>query len=308
LDKGGEFPAFYKGGENLRKQGLTAFWLLLPAVLIISIVAFFPLFKTFYDSFYSFSLRPGSIRQFVGFTNYERLSKDPRFIYALKNTVFFTVVSVSFETVLGTLMALVVHQEFALRGLVRAAMLIPWAIPTAISSQMWRWMFHDQFGIMTKICEVLEVIQPGTPILGRPGLAMWAIIFVDVWKTTPFMAILILAGLQVIPKELYEAARIDGANAFQRFLRVTLPLITPTIGVALIFRTLDALRVFDVVYVMTRGAVGTETLAVYNRHVLMDRAFTGNWFGYGSAISVAIFTLISIFAFMYIKSLKLKFD
>ena len=292
----------------MRRNNLTAFWMILPAILVISVIAFFPLFETFYDSFYSFSLRPGSVKRFVGLMNYERLIEDPRFIAALKHTVFFTVVSVSFETVLGILMAVVVHQRFPLRGLVRAAMLVPWAIPTAISSQMWRWMFHDQFGIVSKWWVKLGIISPGTPILGKPGLAMWAIIFVDVWKTTPFMAILILAALQVIPEELYEAARIDGANAVQRFFKITVPLILPTIGVALIFRTLDALRVFDVVYVMTRGAVGTETLAVYNRHVLMDRAFTGNWFGYGSAISVAIFVIISIFAVIYMKSLRLKFD
>ncbi len=282
--------------------------MILPAILVISVIAFFPLFETFYDSFYSLSLRPGSVKRFVGLMNYERLMRDPRFLADLKHTVFFTVVSVSFETILGTLMALVVHQKFPLRGLVRASMLVPWAIPTAISSQMWRWMFHDQFGVVSKFWERLGIIKPGTPVLGTPGLAMWAIIFVDVWKTTPFMAILILAALQVIPEELYEAARIDGANAIQRFFKVTVPLILPTIGVALIFRTLDALRVFDVVYVMTRGAVETETLAVYNRHVLMDRAFTGSWFGYGSAISVAIFIIISVFAVIYMRSLKLKFD
>jgi ABC-type sugar transport system permease subunit len=291
-----------------KRSGWTAFWMILPTILVISVVAFFPLFKTFYDSFYSFGLRPGIERRFVGLQNYFRLFEDTRFIMALKNTVFFTVISVSLETVLGVLIAIVVHQRFALRGVVRAAMLVPWAIPTAISSQMWRWMFHDQFGIMSRLWEKLGIIEPGTPILGTPGLAMWAIIFVDVWKTTPFMALLILAGLQVIPEDIYEAARIDGANTIQRFFRITLPLITPTIGVALIFRTLDALRVFDVVYIMTRGAVNTETLAVYNRHVLMDRAFTGAWFGYGSAISVFIFVLISIFAILYIKSLRLRLD
>ncbi|AMW33677.1 MULTISPECIES: carbohydrate ABC transporter permease [Fervidobacterium] len=282
--------------------------MVLPALLVISVIAFFPLFKTFYDSFFEFGLRPDIERKFVGFVNYIELFHDERFLAALKTTIIFTVVSVALETVLGLLIAVIVNQPFKFRGAVRAAMLIPWAIPTAISSQMWKWMFNDQGGIMTKLLETLHIVEPGFPILGSPDTALWAIIAVDVWKTTPFMALLILAGLQLIPEELYEAARIDGANLFQRFTRITLPMLSSTIAVALIFRTLDALRVFDVVFIMTRGSVGTETLAVYNRVLLMDRAFTGAWFGYGSALSVVIFLLISIFAIIYIKSLKLKLD
>ncbi|MEN3042687.1 MAG: sugar ABC transporter permease [Fervidobacterium sp.] len=282
--------------------------MILPAIIVISVIAFFPLFKTFYDSFYEFGLRPDIQRKFVGVKNYIDLFKDERFIAALNNTVFFTIVSVALETVFGLIIALIVNQPFRFRGMVRAAMLIPWAIPTAISSQMWKWMFNDQGGIMTKLLETLHVIEPGVPVLGTPKTAMWAIITVDVWKTTPFMALLILAGLQLIPEELYEAARIDGANLWQRFTKITLPMLRSTIAVALIFRTLDALRVFDVVFIMTRGSVNTETLAVYNRVLLMDRAFTGSWFGYGSSLSVVIFILISIFAIIYIKSLKLKLD
>ncbi|ANE42242.1 MAG: carbohydrate ABC transporter permease [Fervidobacterium pennivorans] len=282
--------------------------MVLPAVLVISVIAFFPLFKTFYDSFFEFGLRPDIEKKFVGLKNYIDLFHDERFLAALKTTVIFTVVSVALETVFGLLIAVIVNQPFKFRGVVRAAMLIPWAIPTAISSQMWKWMFNDQGGIMTKFLEKLNIIEPGFPILGSPNTALWAIIAVDVWKTTPFMALLILAGLQLIPEELYEAARIDGANLLQRFTKITLPMLSSTIAVALIFRTLDALRVFDVVFIMTRGSVGTETLAVYNRVLLMDRAFTGAWFGYGSALSVIIFLLISIFAIIYIKSLKLKLD
>jgi len=290
------------------KETVVAWGMVLPAVLVISVIAFFPLFKTFYDSFFEFGLRPDIEKKFVGLKNYIDLFHDERFLAALKTTVIFTVVSVALETVFGLLIAVIVNQPFKFRGVVRAAMLIPWAIPTAISSQMWKWMFNDQGGIMTKFLEKLNIIEPGFPILGSPNTALWAIIAVDVWKTTPFMALLILAGLQLIPEELYEAARIDGANLLQRFTKITLPMLSSTIAVALIFRTLDALRVFDVVFIMTRGSVGTETLAVYNRVLLMDRAFTGAWFGYGSALSVIIFLLISIFAIIYIKSLKLKLD
>lgn len=290
------------------RETVVAWWMVLPALLVISIIAFFPLFKTFYDSFYEYSLRPDIEKKFVGFQNYIELFKDDRFIAALKTTIIFTIVSVALETAFGLLIAIVVNQPFKFRGVVRAAMLIPWAIPTAISSQMWKWMFNDQGGIMTKLLERLHLIEPGVPILGLPNTALWAIIAVDVWKTTPFMALLILAGLQLIPEELYEAARIDGAGVMQRFTKITIPMLSSTIAVALIFRTLDALRVFDVVFIMTRGSVETETLAVYNRVLLMDRAFTGPWFGYGSALSVIIFLLISIFAIIYIKSLKLKLD
>ncbi len=290
------------------RETVVAWWMVLQALLVISVIAFFPLFKTFYDSFYEFGLRPDIEKKFVGFRNYVDLFHDDRFLAALKTTIVFTVVSVALETLFGLLIAIVVNQPFKFRGAVRAAMLIPWAIPTAISSQMWKWMFNDQGGIMTKLLETLRIVEPGFPILGSPDTALWAIIAVDVWKTTPFMALLILAGLQLIPEELYEAARIDGANLWQRFTKITLPMLSSTIAVALIFRTLDALRVFDVVFIMTRGSVGTETLAVYNRVLLMDRAFTGAWFGYGSALSVVIFLLISIFAIIYIKSLKLKLD
>jgi trehalose/maltose transport system permease protein len=290
------------------KEIVVAWGMVLPALLVISVIAFFPLFKTFYDSFFEFGLRPDIEKKFVGLKNYIDLFHDERFLAASKTTVIFTVVSVALETVFGLLIAVIVNQPFKFRGAVRAAMLIPWAIPTAISSQMWKWMFNDQGGIMTKFLEKLNIIEPGFPILGSPNTALWAIIAVDVWKTTPFMALLILAGLQLIPEELYEAARIDGANLLQRFTKITLPMLSSTIAVALIFRTLDALRVFDVVFIMTRGSVGTETLAVYNRVLLMDRAFTGAWFGYGSALSVIIFLLISIFAIIYIKSLKLKLD
>lgn len=292
----------------MKVRGFKVWLFIFPTIFVISMIAFFPLFKTFYDSFYDFSLRPDSIRKFVGLRNYIDLFRDPRFLSALKATVYFTIVSVTLETILGIGIALLLNHDFPLRGLVRAAVLVPWAIPTAVSSQMWRWMFNDQFGIMTRLLEKIGLIEPGTPILGLPQTAMNAIIAVDVWKTTPFMALLILAGLQVIPSELYEAAKIDGANIFQRFYRITLPMIRSTIAVALIFRSLDALRVFDVVYIMTRGSLGTETLAVYNRVLLMDRAFTGNWFGYGSALSVIIFLLISIFAVIYIKSLRLQLE
>ncbi|SHE56388.1 carbohydrate ABC transporter membrane protein 1, CUT1 family [Marinitoga hydrogenitolerans DSM 16785] len=288
-----------------KKELWLGFWLIVPALLAIFITAFFPLLKTFWDSFFSFGLRPGIPKEFIGFDNYIRLLNDTRFMTSLTNTLIFTGISVSLEFMLGLITALILNADFALRGLVRAAILIPWAIPTSVSSQMWKWMYNDQYGIISQILYNLGWLAPGTPILSGKWPSMFAILAVDVWKTAPFMALLLLAGLQTIPSELYEAARIDGASGWKQFTKITLPILKPTIAVALIFRTLDALRVFDIFYIMNKSV---ETLAVYNRHILMDRAFTGAWFGYGSAISVVIFLLISIFAIIYIRSLNLKFD
>ncbi|HOK16965.1 MAG: sugar ABC transporter permease [Defluviitoga tunisiensis] len=296
-------------GKYKRQDINLAFWLILPTLLAIGITAFYPLGQTIYDSFFKWSLRPGFQREFVGFQNYINLFKDERFLSALWNTIYFTIFSVLIEFIIGLATALVLNADFKLRGLVRAAVLIPWAIPTAVSSQMWKWMYNDQYGVISLMLYNIGLLEPGTPILGTPGLAMAAIIAVDVWKTTPFVALLLLAGLQTISTELYEAARIDGAGLWKQFTSITLPILRPTIGVTLIFRTLDALRVFDVVYIMTQGAVGTETLAVYNRSLLMDNIFSPRGlFGYGSALSVVIFLIIGVFTIIYMRSLNIKLD
>ena len=292
-----------------KKDIKLAFWLILPALIAILLTAFFPLIQTIIDSFFKFSLRPDSIKKFVGLDNYIKLFQDKRFVASFWNTLYFTAIAVSFEFFLGLITALTLNASFKLRGLVRAAILIPWAIPTAISSQMWKWMYEDQYGFISHLLYSLGIIPQGTPILGTPGLAMNAIIAVDIWKTTPFMALLLLAGLQIIPSELYESARIDGANKWKQFTSITFPLLRPTIAVALIFRTLDSLRVFDVVYIMTKGALGTETMSVYNRHVLMDKIFSPKgYYGYGSAIAVVIFIIIGIFSLIYMKTMKIKMD
>ena len=211
----------------------------------------------------------------------------------------FTVVSVSLETLLGLAIALIIHSNFKGRGLVRTAILIPWAIPTVVSAKMWQWMLHDVYGIINILGVKLGILSQKVAFLARPELVLPAIIAVDVWKTTPFMALLLLAGLQLIPEELYEAASIDGANRWQQFWAITLPLLTPALVVALIFRTLDALRVFDVIFVMSGVNPATRTLAVYNRQTLIDFQDLG----YGSAISVAILLLIFLFVVVYMRTL-----
>lgn len=280
-----------------KRQERLAYLLLLPTVLVVLGVAFYPLANTFYATF--FDARLGSARawEFVGLRNYRTLLTDSRWWDAVGNTVQFTVASVFFELVLGLGIALVVNSKFPGRGLMRTAMLVPWAIPTAVSSQMWKWMYHDVFGVINDLfVRVIPILDRKIAWIANADTALWALVAVDVWKTTPFMALLLLAGLQLIPADLYEAASVDGATGLRQFLSITLPLLRPSIVVALIFRTLDSLRVFDLVWIMTSGAFGTESMATLNqRHLIQFQQL-----GYGSTVSVAIFFVIAVFVILYV--------
>ena len=274
------------------RQVRLAWILVLPTLLVVVLVAGYPLAQVFYWSFFKADIAFVEPPEFVGLENYAYLFQDPDFRQALWNTLKFTVVSVSLETVLGLAIALIIHSNFRGRGLVRTAILIPWAIPTVVSAKMWQWMLNDVYGVINVL------LSQKVAFLARPELLLPSIIAVDVWKTTPFMALLLLAGLQMIPEELYEAASIDGASRWQQFWSITLPLLTPALVVALIFRTLDALRVFDVVFVMSGVNPATRTLAVYNRQTLVDFQDLG----YGSAISVAILVIIFAFVLLYMRT------
>ncbi len=226
---------------------------------------------------------------------------DSEFLTGIGNTLYFTVISVTLELVLGLFIAMVVNSNFKGRGLMRAVMLVPWAIPTVISARLWELMFRDnQSGIINKILLDLGAIPQSQSWLTNSSLQLNAIVMVDVWKTTPFMALLLLAGLQLIPADLYEAASVDGAARWRQFTSITLPLLRPVIGIALIFRTLDALRVFDVFNVL----LGRQRLsmATYNYEVLIQEQQAG----YASSVSVIIFVLISVFTFLYIRSVRIE--
>jgi trehalose/maltose transport system permease protein len=280
-----------------KRQERLAYLLLLPTILVVIGVAFYPLANTIYATF--FDARLGSARawEFVGLKNYRVLLTDPRWWEAVWNTVQFAVVSVFFELVLGLGIALVVNSKFPGRGLMRTAMLVPWAIPTAISSQMWKWMYHDVFGVINDLfVNVVPILDRKIAWIANANTALWALVAVDVWKTTPFMALLLLAGLQLIPADIYEAASVDGATGWRQFATITLPLLRSSIIVALIFRTLDALRVFDLVWIMTSGAFGTESMATMNQRNLIQF----QQLGYGSTISVAIFLVIAVFVIFYV--------
>jgi trehalose/maltose transport system permease protein len=302
-----------------RARERLAWILVFPSVAIVAIVALYPLFESVRLSFTN--ARLGSARKvdYVGFRNYERLFNDSAFINALKHTIVFTVSSVAIETVLGIVIALVIHSNFKGRGVVRTSMLIPWAIPTVVSAQLWRWMYNDVYGVINDLLVVrLPQLFDWIPFIGDniagifpdkkiafiadPTWALPSIIAVDVWKTTPFMALLLLAGLQVIPSDVYEASTVDGATKWQQFWQITLPLLRPALLVALIFRTLDAFRVFDVIFVMRGVAPETMSVAVYARQQLIDL----QRLGLGSAAAVVIFACIAILVLMYTRLVRIE--
>lgn len=286
-----------------RSQERLAWLLVIPSLLIVAIVAIYPLFETFRLSLTNKRLASPRPTEWVGLDNYRRLFADDTFITSIKNTVQFTVASVGFELVLGMIIALTINSNFKGRGIMRASMLIPWAIPTVVSASMWQWMYHDVFGIINDILvNKLNILDEKVAWMANPDTALWGIIAVDVWKTTPFMALLLLAGLQVIPGDVYEAATVDGANKWKQFWSITVPLLRPAILVALIFRTMDAFRVFDIIYVMKRYAVDSMTLAVYTQRVTLEQ----QRIGYGAAASVIIFLCIAAFVLIYTRLVRVE--
>lgn len=291
-----------QSGEARRRERLG--WILtLPTLIMISIVALYPVLRTFYLSFTNARLSGTRATKFVGILNYTDLLSDGTFWRAVWNTTSFTVFSVFFETVLGMIIALTIHSNFKGRGVVRTAMLIPWAIPTVVSARMWAWMYNDVFGVINDFLFTrLHVIPNKIAWIADANLALPALIAVDVWKTTPFMALLLLAGLQVIPGDIYEAADVDGATRWQQFWTMTLPLLRPALMVALIFRTLDAFRVFDLPFVVKGTSPETITLSILSRQKMIDLARLGE----GATIAVVIFIMLMILVAIYMRLLNVE--
>ncbi|WP_437720642.1 carbohydrate ABC transporter permease [Sorangium sp. So ce861] len=289
-------PRAHSASFEVRRQR-RAWLFLLPTLVVVAFVALYPLAQTFYLSFTNARLGTGEPATLVGAQNYVDLVQDSYFHDAVLLTVFFTVVTVLSELALGLGIALLVNSQFKGRSAVRAAMLIPWAIPTVISAQMWKWMYNDVYGVFNDLLvNQLGVLPRNVAFVADPDVSFWAVAIIDIWKTTPFMALLLLAGLQLIPSDLYEAARVDGATPLQQFTRITLPLLKPSMLVALIFRTLDALRVFDVFFVMFGNRPDMQTMATYAQQTLVSVSNIG----YGSAISVALFLIIAVFILIYL--------
>ncbi len=275
-----------------------------PMLVVLALVAGWPLLRTIWFAFTDARLDDMAAAKFIGLGNFVLLAEDETWWRAVRNTVWFTVVSVSLETVLGMIIALVLNARFTGRGLMRAAVLIPWAIPTIVSAKMWGWMYHDQFGVVNDVLLALGVIAEPVAWTADPGLAIYAVIAVDVWKTTPFMALLLLAGLQMLPAECYESARVDGVHPVKVFFRITLPLIKPALMVAVIFRALDALRVFDLIYVLTSNSEDTMSMSVYARQQLVDFQDVG----FGSAASTMLFMIIAAFTVLYLVAGRISLD
>jgi ABC-type sugar transport system permease subunit len=286
-------PAPWRQGE-----ARLAWALALPGLGVIGLVALFPIVWTFWESLHLHDLRmPWLGRPFVGAANYLEALVDPRFWGAVAHTAVFVAATVTLEIAAGLLLALALHRVFRARGLVRTAVLLPWAIPTVVAALIWRFMFESPAGLASATLGRLGVAPP---TWFADAIAAWIpLILADVWKTTPFVALLLLAGLQNIDRSVYEAAEVDGAGPWRQFIEVTLPLLKPALMVAWLFRTLDAFRVFDVVYVMTGGGPGTATepIALYTFTTLLQNLR----FGFGSALSVIIFVVALGFALASIR-------
>lgn len=279
-----------QGGSLAARQRRTAWLFLAPLLLVLAAVAGWPLLRTIAFSFTNAYLSDLASWQFVGLANYLYLAQDPQWWRAVGNTLLFTLVSVSIETLFGLVIALTLNAHLPGRGLLRAAVLIPWAIPTVVSAKMWAWMLNDLYGVVNAVLLALGLVAEPQAWLGDPVLSMAAVIAVDVWKATPFVALLALAALQVLPRELYEAARIDGAGRIRIFFSITLPLIRPALLVAIIFRGLDALRVFDVIYVLTGNSASTASMSVFARQQLVEFQDVG----YGSAAATFLFLVVAL--------------
>lgn len=283
---------------NAGREGLYGALFVAPAVLAFVAVALYPIVWAAWLSLHR-RLLVFHENRFVGLDNYRFLFHDPRFFAALGNTLVFAIASVTVETFLGLGAALLLDRAGTMGSYLRAAILVPWAVPTVVSAKIWAWIDNPDYGLLARLLPGRDI-----DVMGAPGLAMGAAVVADVWKTTPFVTLLLLAALQTVPRDLYRAARVDGASAFVVFYRITLPAIMPAIAVTLVFRTLDAIRVFDVVYVLTGGgpANTTETLSIYAYKTLMR---LGD-FGYGSTLSTATFFCTAVVSLVYLRAFGMK--
>ena len=281
--------------ERARSERRLAYMLCAPAVVAMLIVTGYPIGYAFYLSLQKFDLRFPDEKEFVGLQNYVDVLSSSTWWSDVGTTVIITVASVALELVFGMAIALVMHRAIFGRGAVRASVLIPYGIVTVVAAFAWRYAFDPTSGFVQGLPLISDTWAP----FNERDSSLLVIILTEVWKTTPFMALLLLAGLALVPDELHEAAKVDGANAVQRFFRITLPLMKPAILVALLFRTLDAFRIFDTIFIQTAGANGTESVSILGYNVLINRVNLG----LGSAISILIFLAVILIATFFVKGL-----
>jgi trehalose/maltose transport system permease protein len=276
-------------------------WLFcIPALALLLALTLVPLARTIHDSLTDAHLGGASAVHWVGLENYVYLIQDSDWWRSVRNTALFTVCSVALETLIGLGIALLLHSNIRGRGILRTAVLIPWAIPAVVSARIWAWMFNDMYGVINEILLRSGVLSSPIAWLAEDRWTMMTLVVVDVWKTTPFMALLILAGLQSIPSSVHEASRVDGASAWREFRSVTLPLLKPAIGVAVLFRLLDALRIFDLPFVLTSNSKSTSVISIYARQQMVDFQDVG----YGSAAAFLIFCMAGVIAILYLAAAK----
>jgi len=286
-----------------RSRGLPerrlALFMVAPSMTLIAVVALWPIIYAIWLSMHEYSLRQAGVSRWAepaGLGNYIDALQSSEFWDATRITFIFTIASVFLETIIGLAMAMAMHAAFKGQGILRTVVLVPWAILTVVTAITWQTIFEPELGFVNSLLGAIG-LPDDTVWLGSQPEALGVMIFADVWKTAPFMALLVLAGLQTIPGEIYEAAKVDGATAWQRFIRITLPLLKPAILVALIFRTLDALRIFDLPYVLTKGAQGTTTLSL-----IAQQEFSANrLYGEGSALAILTFVVVMLVSFIYIR-------
>jgi ABC-type sugar transport system permease subunit len=280
---------------NLQKTKLP-YLFLLPGIILILIFSFIPFITTVITSFQDEKLILPQER-FAGISNYQQILTNLHFWYSLSVTFIYTFVSIFFEAVLGLCLGLTMNRLTPRSSFLRILILIPWTIPTVVTARIWQWMFDYNLGIINYVLEILKIGRVNW--LGEPFLALFSIVIADVWKTSPFVAIIVLAGLSAIPQDIHKAATVDGANSWQQFRFMTFPLLLPILGVAVLFRAIDALRIFDLVYVLTGGGPGgsTETLSVYAYKLFF---YKGD-FGQGAATSVIVLLLVAGFGYFYTK-------
>jgi multiple sugar transport system permease protein/N,N'-diacetylchitobiose transport system permease protein len=279
-----------------------AFWMLLPAGIAVFGVVVYPVLRTLLISFFKVDSALAVDTPFVGLHNYASVLSDPGFWSAIGRTLYFTLVSTGLELVLGLALAGLLAAEMRFRWLFRTIVVIPWAVPTIVNAAMWKGIFNAQYGALNGVLTQLGLLGSYKAWLGDPVLALNAVVVADVWKTTPLVAFFLLAGLSGIPKDVYEAAKLDRASRTRTFLSITLPLLVPSIAIVLVLRTVEAFKVFDIIYGMTRGgpANGTQTIAYY----AYTTAFSDQDYGVGSAISYLIVMVILVLSAIYLRMLR----
>lgn len=282
----------------------TPYLLVAPALCLMLLIVAYPILNSLFMSFFNYTLyKPKNIK-FIGLSNYISVLKDPVFKEALINTFIWVILGVFFQFLFGLILALLLNKDFKGRGMIRSIILIPWVTPGVLIGLMWSWMYDGNYGVINDILSKLGIIKDYVPWLAQSSTSLSSVLVTIIWQGIPFFAIMLLAGLQAIPRELYEAAEVDGASSWHCFWNITMPLLKPTILVSSLLRIIWVANSIDVIYIMTGGGPGYSslTLSVYT-YIKAQKALD---FGYSSTLAIFLTLILSSVAFLYLKNLKLK--